>query len=207
MSFAWIVLSYLLGSIPVGLLLSKLKGRDPRKIGSGNIGATNVMRTAGKKLGLITLAGDILKGLLPTALAQRFGLSDTMVGAIAFAVFVGHLFPVYLKFRGGKGIATSLGIFIVLSPIAILVDVIVFAALLLKWGYVSLGSIVAAALMPIILVLGSALHITPARPAYVILSIIMAILIVIKHGQNIARLRAGTERKIVLKDRAGTVKM
>ena len=149
--FVWIVLSYLLGSLPVGLLLARLKGRDPRRVGSGNIGATNVMRAAGKTLGIITLLGDALKGFLPVWLALHFGQPETVVAAIGFAVFAGHLFPLYLGFKGGKGIATALGVFLAFSYLAVLIDMVVFAAILFKWRYVSLGSLVCSALMPFIL--------------------------------------------------------
>ena len=189
-SAVWVVLAYLLGSVPIGLLLSRLKGQDPRKVGSGNIGATNVMRASGKALGMLTLVGDILKGLLPTWLALRAGFAGPLVAAVALGAFVGHLFPVYLRFRGGKGVATALGVFIALSPLAVLIDVAVFAAILYTWRYVSLGSLVCAALMPVLLlVLGS-------PESYIIPCIAMAILIFIKHGENIGRLLAGRENRI-----------
>ncbi len=186
----WIVLAYLVGSLPVGLLLSRLKGQDPRKVGSGNIGATNVMRASGKTLGALTLLGDILKGLLPTWLAMRAGEAGPLVAAVALAAFVGHLFPVYLAFRGGKGVATALGIFLALCPLAVLIDICVFVAVLYTWRYVSLGSLVAAALMPILL-----LAFRLPSP-YVLLCLAMAILIFVKHGKNIGRLVAGTENRI-----------
>jgi glycerol-3-phosphate acyltransferase PlsY len=189
-SLAWIICSYLLGSLPVGLLLARLKGQDPRKVGSGNIGATNVMRAAGKTLGIVTLLGDALKGFLPTWLAIRFGQPETVVAAVGFAAFAGHLFPVYLKFRGGKGIATALGIFLAFNYPAVLIDMVIFAAILLKWRYVSLGSLVCSALMPIILVL------LKAPAVYPVLCVCMAILIFVKHRENIRRLTAGTENKV-----------
>ena len=186
----WILLSYLLGSIPVGLLLSRLKGRDPRKVGSGNIGATNVMRTAGKTMGIVTLLGDAMKGFLPTWLAIKWGLPAPVVAAAGLAAFLGHLFPVYLRFKGGKGIATSVGIFLALSPVALLVVIIIFAGLLAIWRYVSLGSLVGAALMPCLLLF------LKAPVEYVFLCIIIAVLIFVKHWDNIRRLRAGTENRI-----------
>jgi glycerol-3-phosphate acyltransferase PlsY len=190
LSIVWIILAYLLGSLPVGVLLSRLKGQDPRMVGSGNIGATNVMRTAGKALGAATLIGDILKGFLPTWLAMRFGLPGPMVAAIGLAAFAGHLFPIYLGFKGGKGIATALGVFLAFSWLAVLIDIAVFAVVLYRWRYVSLGSLVCTALMPfLLLVLG-------AHRPYVALSVVMAFLIFIKHRANISRLRAGTESRI-----------
>lgn len=197
MPVVWIVLAYLLGSLPVGLLLSRLKGQDPRKVGSGNIGATNVMRASGKALGILTLVGDVLKGFLPTWLAARAGEAGPLVAAVAFAAFVGHLFPVYLAFRGGKGVATALGVFIALSPLAVLMDIAVFAVVLYAWRYVSLGSLVAAALMPVLLLL------LRLPSPYVVLSLVMAILIFVKHSRNIRRLVAGTENRMGGRKAAG----
>ncbi len=191
----WIILAYLLGSLPVGVLISRLKGQDPRKAGSGNIGATNVMRTAGKTLGAVTLVGDALKGFLPVWLATRFGLPTSVVAAIALAAFLGHLFPVYLGFKGGKGIATALGIFLAFSPFAVLIDIAVFALVLEKWRYVSLGSLVAAVLMPFLLFLFLMLG-EPLSYAHVAACVVMVVFAFIKHAPNIKRLRAGTEHKI-----------
>jgi acyl phosphate:glycerol-3-phosphate acyltransferase len=185
-----IVCSYLLGSIPVGLILSKLKGRDPRKAGSGNIGATNVMRTAGKTMGIVTLLGDAAKGFIPVLLARWFDMPTECIAAIGLAAFIGHLFPVYLRFRGGKGIATALGIFFALDYRAILIAIIVFVILLLIKGYVSLGSLVGAVLVPPILLLFGA----PA--AYVVMSVIIAVFTTFKHRDNIRRLRTGTENRM-----------
>jgi len=190
LSAVWILLAYLLGSIPIGILLSRLKGQDPRKVGSGNIGATNVMRASGKALGILTLVGDILKGFLPTWLALRAGLAAPLVAAVAFAAFVGHLFPVYLRFKGGKGVATALGVFIALSPLAVLIDIAVFAVILITWRYVSLGSLAAAALMPVLL------FAFRFPSPYVDLCLAMAILIFVKHARNIGRLCAGTENRV-----------
>lgn len=187
---AWIVASYLLGSVPTGLVLAGLKGRDPRTMGSGNIGATNVMRAAGKALGIATLLGDIAKGFFPTWLAIYLGQPQWVVAAAGLAAFAGHLFPVYLRFKGGKGIATALGVFLALNYLAVAVLVIVFAAILVGTRYVSLGSLVGTALMPVLLIW------MKAPNSYVILSIIMAVLIVIKHRANIARLLSGTENKM-----------
>jgi glycerol-3-phosphate acyltransferase PlsY len=186
----FLLLTYLLGSVPVGLVLSRLKGRDPRTVGSGNIGATNVMRAAGKTLGIITLLGDAFKGFLPVLLAVHYGLPPMLAAGIGFAAFVGHLFPIYLKFKGGKGVATALGVFLALSPLAILIDFVLFLAVFLGWGYVSLGSLVGVACMPLILLLLG----TPLE--YVALSGAIGILTFWKHKENIKRLRAGTESRL-----------
>ena len=193
MVLVYIIAAYLLGSIPVGLVLARLKGQDPRKVGSGNIGATNVMRAAGKTLGIITLLGDILKGLIPTGLAILYGLSPVFVVAIGLAAFLGHLFPVYLRFKGGKGVATALGVFLALEPVAIPILLVVFIAVLLAWRYVSLGSLVGTALMPVLLLLFSA----PAE--YVLGSLIVGVLIYWKHRENIRRIMTGTESKFTSK--------
>jgi acyl phosphate:glycerol-3-phosphate acyltransferase len=189
MVIVYIVAAYLLGSIPVGLVLARLKGQDPRKVGSGNIGATNVMRAAGKTLGIITLLGDILKGFIPTGLAILYGLSPVFVVFIGLAAFLGHLFPVYLRFKGGKGVATALGVFLALEPVAIPILLIVFIAVLLLWRYVSLGSLVGTALMPVLLLLFGA----PVE--YVVGSLIVGVFIYWKHRENIRRIMAGTESK------------
>jgi acyl phosphate:glycerol-3-phosphate acyltransferase len=186
----YIVAAYLVGSIPVGVILSKLKGKDPRKVGSGNIGATNVMRTAGKALGIITLLGDIVKGYVPTLLALHSGLPALLVAAVGFATFAGHLFPVFLGFKGGKGVATALGVYLALSPFAILISFIVFVLVLAKWRYVSAGSLAGTLSIPF------ALYLLKADSLYVYLSLIIGALIVLKHGGNIKRIAAGTEHRL-----------
>jgi acyl phosphate:glycerol-3-phosphate acyltransferase len=189
MALVYIIAAYLLGSIPVGVVLSKLKGQDPRKAGSGNIGATNVMRTVGKGLGILTLAGDILKGLLPTWLAIACGQTAVIVAACGLAAFAGHLWPIYLRFKGGKGVATVVGLLLALKPAAVPILFAVFIAVLLKWRYVSLGSLVGTALMPLLLLLfGSPVE-------YIIVSLIVGLLIYYKHRDNIKRLLSGTEHK------------
>ncbi len=195
LSIAWVVGSYLLGSVPVGLMLAKGRGADPRKVGSGNIGATNVMRAAGKAAGIITLLCDILKGFIPVCLAIETGQAEGVVAAAGLAVFAGHLFPLYLKFRGGKGVATALGVFLALGPIAALIVLAVFLAVFLAGGYVSLGSMCGAVLMPFVL---AALR---APPSYVAASAIMAVMIIVKHRENIKRLLAGKEHKVLRRGR------
>ena len=193
----WAVLSYLLGSIPVGLLLAKIKGQDPRKIGSGNIGATNVMRAAGKTLGIATLLADVLKGFIPTWLAIHTGQPISVVAAAGLAVFAGHLFPLYLKFKGGKGVATALGVFLAMKPLAVLIALIVFLAVLLVGGYVSLGSLIAAALMPVVLLAFD------VPPGFVLICAIVVVFIFVKHKENIKRLLRGEEHRILRKSKTG----
>lgn len=187
---AYIVLAYLIGSIPVGIVLSRFKGKDPRQVGSGNIGATNVMRAAGKLMGILTLLGDTAKGVLPV-LIVKYGEKDVILTAtVGLAVFMGHLYSVYLRFKGGKGVATALGVYIVLSPLAVLIDVIIFVIVLLKWRYVSLGSLVATSAMPIILFL------LDKPPEFIFLSILIGVFIFLKHKENIIRLKTGNENRI-----------
>jgi glycerol-3-phosphate acyltransferase PlsY len=186
-----ILLAYLVGSIPFGLILSKLFAKtDIRKVGSGNIGATNVMRVLGKKLGVLTLMFDILKGAIFVILAEVVTHSEIWASLAGLAAFLGHLYPIYLKFRGGKGVATSVGIFLFLAPYALLVDIVIFLLVVYQTRYVSLGSIIAAALLPVILLVFSYSYV------YVILAVIMGGFIILRHRDNIQRLRQGRENKI-----------
>jgi glycerol-3-phosphate acyltransferase PlsY len=185
-----IIASYLIGAIPTGVVLARaFSGKDIRQEGSGNIGATNVTRVLGKKLGALTLVGDLLKGFLPVWVGSYLVSSLNVVCLMGCAAFLGHLFPVYLKFKGGKGVATALGVFLYLSPIVILVEIIVFVFVVGIWRYVSLGSLIAAASMPLLLVI-----IGSPKPV-VLLSMAFALLIFIKHKANIQRLLNGTENK------------
>ncbi len=188
-----VILGYLAGSIPTGLLLTMaFSDVDPRNEGSRNIGATNILRTAGKKLGVLTLVGDCLKGLIPVLLALWLMRSDAWVGLIALSAFAGHLFPIFLKFKGGKGVATALGVYLGIAPLAVLIDAGVFFGVVLKWRFVSLGSLTAAAVMPILIAIS-----TESKP-YVITSLIIAGLIYYRHQDNIRRLFAGSENRLSL---------
>ena len=183
-----VIAAYLIGSIPSGLVLSKCFGKqDPRDFGSGNIGATNVTRTGGRLLGALTMLSDILKGLVPVTLAIIAGLTEPWIAAIALAVFLGHLFPLYLKFQGGKGVATMLGVMLPWQPIAALAGLGVWALLLRLSHYVSLSSIVAALALPLLVWL------MDGSTACLLVSIIFASLVTVKHAANIRRLVDGTE--------------
>lgn len=183
LGIALVVFAYLFGSIPTGVILSRHFGKtDIRKEGSGNIGATNVYRTLGKTLGVLTLLGDILKGMIPVIIAIWLLKSEGWIGLTAFSAFIGHIYPIFLKFKGGKGIATTLGVFIIIVPWAILLAFLAFAGTLYKWRYVSLGSIVAAGSLPIWIIVLSYSSI------YAIYSIIIACLVVYRHKENIQRL-------------------
>jgi glycerol-3-phosphate acyltransferase PlsY len=188
-----VISGYLAGSIPTGLLLTKaFSDVDPRKEGSRNIGATNIFRTAGKKLGILTLAGDFLKGFIPVLLALWLMKSEAWVGLIAVSAFAGHLFPVFLKFKGGKGVATALGVYLGISPLAVLINAGIFFGVVMKWRFVSLGSLTTAAAMPILIAI-----LTESKP-YVITSLIIAGLIYYRHQENIQRLFAGSENRLSL---------
>ncbi|NIO05491.1 MAG: glycerol-3-phosphate 1-O-acyltransferase PlsY [Proteobacteria bacterium] len=199
MEVLFVLFSYLLGSIPTGLLLTKaFSKQDPRRIGSQNIGATNIYRAAGKALALMTLAGDSLKGFIPVSLAMASHLSELWVSLAAIAAFLGHLYPVFLSFKGGKGVATALGIFIAISPLAVLIDFFLFAGVLATWRIVSLGSLSAASFMPILL------WMLTGSTTYVMMSICIGVLIFYRHRANIQRLIAGQENRIELRLRKGS---
>jgi glycerol-3-phosphate acyltransferase PlsY len=185
----WIVASYLLGSIAFGILVSKLFGLpDPRTVGSGNPGATNVLRSGKKSAAAITLFGDVFKGWFPVWLALQSGMLMWVVSAAGLAVFFGHLYPIFYKFKGGKGVATALGVMLAISPIlglaALLTWVVVFAIS----RYSSLGAIVAAALAPVY-----AWVLLSAYKDYVITVLVMSLLLIWRHRTNIQKLLAGTE--------------
>ncbi len=185
-----IVGGYLAGSVPTGVILAKLfTTRDIRQEGSGNIGATNVYRVLGARLGLLTLVGDVLKGVIPVLLALIWLGEDLWIAPVALLTFLGHLYPIFLKFRGGKGVATALGIFIVIAPLAVACSAGVFVLVAVIWRYVSLASLVASGLMPLFLGL------TGYSSVYVGLGLIVGCLIFYRHKDNIKRLRGGVEKK------------
>lgn len=181
--------AYLIGSIPTGLLLGKAYGIDVRKEGSGNIGATNLYRTVGRKVGIITLLGDCLKGLLPVIFVKFSALPPEAAALVGLAAFCGHVFSVFLKFRGGKGVATALGVFLALAPVAVAIAIALFALVMFVWRYVSLGSIVAAAAMPVaVFFLGGSRAVTAV-------TIVIAAIVIIRHHENIGRLLSGNESR------------
>ena len=183
-----VFLSYLLGAVPFGLLLGRLAGVDVRSSGSKNIGATNVTRLLGKKMGFFTLLLDIAKGFLPMLTAQLCGLPSLVVLVCGAAAFLGHCFPVYLGFKGGKGVATALGVFLFLDPVAMLAGLAVFVVLVAVWGYVSMGSLAAALVIPIFIGLQKGVGDIFYLAAFV------ALVIWAKHHENIRRLMSGTEK-------------
>ena len=183
--------AYLLGSIPTGLVVSRLFTKiDPRQTGSKNIGATNVYRTAGKKLGILTLAIDVLKGALPVWMAIYWGLRPHWVALAGLSPVLGHIFSIFLGFKGGKGVATALGAYLMISPVAVLIEALIFTGIVWKWGFISLGSITCATTIPILIA-----FFRSDSQAYSIMSVLIAALILYRHQSNIARLLQGTENK------------
>jgi acyl phosphate:glycerol-3-phosphate acyltransferase len=186
-----VLFAYLFGSIPTGVVLSRYWGKiDIREVGSGNIGATNVYRTLGKSLGALTLFGDILKGLIPVLIAIWLLKSEFWISLTILSAFVGHIYSIFLKFQGGKGVATAMGVFLPIIPWAVFIAALVFAGTLYKWRYVALGSIVAAGSVPI------STAVLPYSKVYLITSLIIAALIIYRHQENIKRLRKGEEPTI-----------
>jgi glycerol-3-phosphate acyltransferase PlsY len=186
-----VALGYVLGSIPTGLLVARWRtGVDIRRHGSGNIGMTNVLRAVGKGAAVLTLVGDLIKGLLPVLLARAWLTSPWAIGLIALAAVIGHLYPVFAGFHGGKGVATTLGAFLPLLPGPLLIAFLVFVTCVALRRQVSLGSLAAAAALPI------AAFAWGSPAAYALYALVAATLIWYRHRENIQRLLAGTEPTI-----------
>lgn len=187
-----ILFAYLIGSIPTGVILARYYGiSDITREGSGNIGATNVGRVVGKKAGIITLAGDMLKGVIPLLVTSVIaGNIPWLIALTGLAAFLGHIYPVFNNFKGGKGVATALGVFIYISPLSVLAAAAVFGGLVYFWRYVSLGSIVAAGLMPAFIGLFSETKI------YIILAAVIGGIVIYRHKSNILRLLEGKENRV-----------
>lgn len=188
---AIIILAYLIGSIPFALLLARRFGAaDLRRIGSGNLGAANVMRASGVTAGLLVVALDMSKGAASVWLAARDSAGAALPAAAGFAAIIGHIYPLWLRFRGGKGVATACGVFAVLTPLALTPALAVFVAVVWLTKYISLGSVVASiVLAPLAYALGS--------PAPSVLAAAGAgAIIVFRHRSNVLRLRTGTERRL-----------
>lgn len=187
------ILAFLLGSVPWGVILTRLfTGVDVRKAGSGNIGAYNVYRLAGKRLGVMTLAGDLLKGTVPVLAAVRLvevsgWKGELWICLVALSAFAGHLFPIFLGFKGGKGVATAAGCFLVISPLAFSVCVLVYVLALCSTGYSSVGSLCAAIVLPI------AIWLATHSVLITCCASVMTFFIFARHTDNIKRLLEGTE--------------
>jgi glycerol-3-phosphate acyltransferase PlsY len=197
-----LALAYVSGSLPFAHLAGRAKGVDLRKQGSGNLGATNVFRVLGWKIGLAVFLADALKGALPVLLLPRYidSQMDPTIWAIfcGVAAIAGHVRPVFLKFgKGGKGVATASGVFFALAPVPMLVTFAVFVAVVLATGYVSLGSLVSAVLLPMLLLLTQG----PRSPLSIV-SLIVAVFVFWTHRANIGRLRRGEEHRFGKRGRA-----
>ncbi|HEX9145897.1 MAG TPA: glycerol-3-phosphate 1-O-acyltransferase PlsY [Candidatus Binatia bacterium] len=189
MAVAIIGLAYLLGSIPTGFILGAWAGVDVRRSGSGNVGATNVARVLGKRQGIYTLIADVGKGFIPVFITLQLGFTTTIAVFVGIAVFLGHLFSLFLRFKGGKGVATTLGVLLALAPLATLILILLFAVVMLVSRTVSLSSMIAAAAAPIVFWCFSYAAVLIAASAF------LAGMIILRHRSNIQRLLAGTEPK------------
>ncbi len=185
----WIVAAYLIGSISFGILISKAFGLpDPRTVGSGNPGATNVLRSGKKLPAILTLLGDALKGWLPVWLALQSNMLMWVVATVGLAVFLGHLYPIYFKFKGGKGVATALGILLAISPMLALAALVAWVIVFAASRYVSLASIITALFVP----LHAYYYLRPYKD-YFLMVLVLAVLLIWRHRINIQKLIAGTE--------------
>jgi acyl phosphate:glycerol-3-phosphate acyltransferase len=181
---------YLIGSIPVGVLVGRAFGFDPRAVGSGNVGMTNVARAGGKVAAALTFAGDLLKGLIPVVMARWVGLPVIGLALVGFAAFLGSIASIFLRFTGGRGVATSLGLWLGLAPVPAAIAAVVFALILAASRIVSLASISGAiVIVPAVAVLGY------PRP-YILLAIVVSSLVLLRHRANIGRLIARQEPRI-----------
>jgi glycerol-3-phosphate acyltransferase PlsY len=192
-----IVLAYLLGSIPFSFLIVKLlAGKDVRRVGSGNVGATNAMRAAGKAAGVAALLLDIAKGVAAVVVARRLGAPPAVVGAAAVAGVLGHCYPVWLGLRGGKGVATSAGAMGALAPPAMAMTLLAFLAVVSWKRYVSLGSILSASLFPLFIWATQRLGWEERDPWLLVAAVLIALIVVVKHRSNLERLRQGIEPRL-----------
>ena len=182
---------YLVGTIPFALLLTKrMGGTDVRRVGSGNVGAANVLRAANMPVALSVMVLDVGKGCAAVLMARAMGASEAVMAAVGAAAVVGHVFPVWLRFRGGKGVATACGVFWVLVPEATALALVAFTGVVWLTRYVSLGSMVAA------VVLAAAVYFNAEAHAVVVCAVAVAVLVLYRHRANMARLHAGSERRI-----------
>ena len=185
-----IILSFLLGSVPFGIILAKTKGIDLRRVGSGNIGATNVLRSIGKWPAVLTLLGDILKGTLAVAAGRYFGVEPLYEGLMGISAILGHNFSLFLGLKGGKGVATSIGVLVIYTPKVAFFTVVLWVMIVFFTKYSSLGAIVSFGLLPINIVLFD------YDKTKVLVTVLISLFILMRHKDNIKRLLKGTERKI-----------
>lgn len=183
----WLGISYLIGAIPFGLIIAKSKqGIDLRQVGSGNIGATNVARTCGFFYGLCTFLLDMLKGIISVAIAFKLSANSVFISLAAISVILGHMYSVFLNYNGGKGVATTIGIYLILNPCALIISAIISLLIIYLTGYVSLGSIILVMVMVIFMLFQKGF-------IYFILSLIIMLLVINKHKDNVVRVLKGQE--------------
>ena len=185
-----VLLGYFIGSIPFALVLARYRGLDLRKIGSGNLGAANVLRASGATAGVVVAVLDIGKGALSVLLVDQLSDGPALPAMAGLAAIVGHIYPIWLRFRGGKGVATACGVFAVLTPLAAAPAFAIFIATVWITRYISLGSVIASVVLPPVA------YVTGSPPPVVASAVAASILIVFRHRSNLARLASGTERRI-----------
>ncbi|MEW6109483.1 MAG: glycerol-3-phosphate 1-O-acyltransferase PlsY [Nitrospirota bacterium] len=183
------ILAFVIGSIPTGLMIAKSRGIDLQKIGSGNIGATNVLRTTGKWPAVLTLSGDIMKGAIAVLIARYSGVGIFQEGIIGLSSIIGHNFSIFLKFKGGKGVATSLGVLSIYSPQTALFTIIIWLSTVMITKYSSMGALVSFGILPLSIILFDTNEKLP-------IALLITIMIFIRHKDNISRLIKGTERRV-----------
>jgi len=189
--YSFPVLAYLLGSVSSAVVIARLMGLpDPRSIGSKNPGATNILRYGGKKAAILTLAGDVLKGVIPVVIAHAVTADAAIIALTGFGAFLGHLFPVFFGFRGGKGVATALGVWLAINPWVGLALLVTWLAMALLFRYSSLSALTASVAAPFYVA-----WLSPG-PAYLAVMIVMSAILIFRHRSNIRNLIAGTETKI-----------
>ena len=195
----FVIISYLLGSLPNGLYVANLKGIDIRNEGSKNTGATNVFRVMGAKFGILLLILDVLKGFIPLFIAEKFGVTGNSLVLIGIIAVIGHTFSPFLNFKGGKGVATSLGIFLYLAPIPMLITLLMFFVVVGITKYVSLGSVLASVMLPLLILFIPVNEKLGNKVIVFIISALLGSYIIYKHRANIQRLKNGTENKFYKK--------
>ncbi|HIE65161.1 MAG: glycerol-3-phosphate 1-O-acyltransferase PlsY [Nitrospira sp.] len=189
--FGMALSAYLVGAIPFGLLFSRsIEGVDPRERGSGNIGATNVLRVVGKRAAALTLVCDILKGAVPVAVVRYFGMGEEILLIVSLAVVLGHIFPIYLRFKGGKGVATAFGMFLALSPQIAFIAAIFWLGGFLLSKYAAVAALTAFGVLPFI-----SFFLTK-EPMFILFASSISLLVCIRHKDNIRRLMNGTEKEV-----------
>jgi glycerol-3-phosphate acyltransferase PlsY len=186
-----LLLAFVLGSVPFGIIIAKIKGVELKKVGSGNIGATNVLRSLGKWPAVFTLLGDILKGTIAVAIGRYFGVGSIYEGVLGISAIVGHNFSVFLGFKGGKGVATSIGVLLIYTPKAAFFTLLIWLVVVVVTKYSSLGAIVSFGLLPL-----SVLLLDFADRSKLLVALLITVFVLARHSDNIGRLLKGTERKI-----------